>query len=83
MCIYLKFMIFIKIIRGFLSAGRKGLLSAVIFSARTERLFNHISSSNVEIYLSGILIGAELSAISTDDLVLRDPLIISPKHNHV
>ncbi|MCY9802596.1 2-dehydro-3-deoxygalactonokinase [Vibrio scophthalmi] len=50
-------------------AGRKGLLSAVIFSARTERLFNHISSSNIESYLSGILIGAELSAISTDDLV--------------
>ncbi len=44
-------------------AALEGSLSSVLFSARTQRLFNHIATSHVESYLSGLLIGAELSSL--------------------
>ncbi|MDD1783403.1 2-dehydro-3-deoxygalactonokinase [Enterovibrio sp. ZSDZ35] len=47
-------------------AGRKGALSSVLFSARTQRLFNHVAPENVESYLSGVLIGAELGTLNED-----------------
>lgn len=50
-------------------AGLNGALSSVLFSVRTQKLFQHISSSHVESYLSGVLIGAELADIKTQALV--------------
>lgn len=49
-------------IRG-LNEGQSGLLSNALFLVRTHRLFNNLSDDQVLEYLSGMLIGKELSAL--------------------
>nr|WP_272870346.1 2-dehydro-3-deoxygalactonokinase [Aliivibrio fischeri] len=44
--------------------GRQHPLNQILFSVRTRRLFNQIDEHNIESYLSGLLIGHELSQLS-------------------
>ncbi|MFB2831817.1 2-dehydro-3-deoxygalactonokinase [Aeromonas jandaei] len=51
------------------NVGLGGALSSVLFSARTTRLFNHVAPVHMESYLSGLLVGAELTAINIQDSI--------------
>ncbi|WP_036820419.1 2-dehydro-3-deoxygalactonokinase, partial [Photobacterium sanctipauli] len=50
--------------------GQTDQLTNTLFMARTHRLFNHISESDVLDYLSGVLIGNELKALQAKQVYL-------------
>lgn len=50
--------------------GQTAQLTQVLFQVRTHQLFNRISASHVESYLSGLLIGNELQTVEKQPIYL-------------
>jgi 2-dehydro-3-deoxygalactonokinase len=60
--------------------GQTSQLTQVLFQARTHNLFNVIKKEHIESYLSGLLIGNELQAVTSNSIYLIDNQSLCEKY---
>ena len=60
--------------------GKTDKLTSALFAARTHRLFNKIEESDIDDYLSGLLIGYELKSVNSSHIFLVGGKKLSEKY---